>query len=147
MSLGTGDMMRLSGSRIAAAVVLGALALVIVVLLIGRSKVVGLISTEDWVSFKVPADVTPLEADFRETADGVTVCNLGAEPWNEILIQINGLYVAELDSLKNGDCKQMAFSRFEMKSWKRLRGYPGMRVSRIEMLASASQRGYSSRSF
>lgn len=140
-------MTRISAFRIGGAVALGALLLVIAVLLAGRSKVLDLISTRDWVSFEVPADAVPLNADFEVTSEGVTVCNRGPESWKDILVQINGLYVAELDFLKNGDCKQIAFSRFEMKSWKRIPGYPNMRVSRIEVLASASRRGYSSRRF
>jgi hypothetical protein len=140
-------MMRISASRIAGAVALGALVLVVAVLLAGRSRVLGLISTRDWVSFEVPANAVPLNADFEVTSEGVTVCNRGPEPWKDILVQINGLYVAELDFLKSGDCKQIAFSRFEMKSWKRNPGYPKMHVSRIEVLASDLRRGYSSRSF
>lgn len=140
-------MTRISASRIAGAVVVGALVLVIAVLLVGRSKVLGLISTRDWVTFEVPANAVPLKADLEVTSEGVAVCNRGPESWKDILVQINGLYVAQLDSLKNGDCKQIAFGRFEMKSWKRDPGYPNMRVSRIEVLASDSRRGYSSRSF
>ena len=140
-------MAKISASRIVGAVALGALILVIAVLLAGRSKVLGLISTRDWVSFEIPANAVPLNADFEVTSDGITVCNRGQESWKDILVQINGLYVAEVGLLKNGDCKQIAFSGFEMKTWKRIPGYPNMRVSRIEVLASASRRGYSSRSF
>lgn len=140
-------MTRISSSRIAGAVVVGALVLVIAVLLVGRSRVLGLISTRDWVTFEVPANAVPLKTDFEVTSEGVTVCNREPESWKDVLVQINGLYVAQLDSLKNADCKQIAFGRFEMKSWKRDPGYPNMHVSRIEVLASDSRRGYSSRSF
>ena len=140
-------MVKISAARISSAVALGALALVIAVFLIGRSRIINLISTQDWVSFKVPADAVPLNADIEATPEGVTICNRGPEPWKDILVQINGLYVAEVRLLNSGDCKQIAFSRFEMKSWKRIPGYRGLRVSHIEVLASVSRRGYSSRSF
>lgn len=119
----------------------------IAVLVAGRSRVLGLISTRDWVSFEVPANALPLNSDFQVTSEGITVCNRGPESWKDILVQINGLYVAQLDFLKNGDCQQIAFGRFEMKTWKRNPGYRDMRVSRIEVLASDSRLGYSSRSF
>jgi hypothetical protein len=138
---------KISASRIAGAVVLGALVLVVGVLLVGRSRVLNLVSTRDWVTFEVPPNAAPLDAEFEVKSEGVTVCNRGPESWKDILVQINGLYVAQLDLLGNGDCKQIPFSQFEMKSWKRNPGYPNMRVSRIEVLASTSQRGYSSRSF
>ena len=132
--------------RIAGTVVVGVLVLIVALLVVGRSKVLGLISTRDWTNFEVPSNAVPLNADFEVTSAGVTVCNHGPESWKDISVQINGLYVAQLDLLKNGDCKQITFGRFEMKTWKRDPGYPNMRVSRVEVLASDPRRGYSGRS-
>lgn len=133
--------------RIAAPVIVVTMVLGAAVLLLGRSRILGLLSTRDWVSFEIPPDVAPLSADIEVASSGVTVCNRGRGSWRNVLVQINDLYVAELDALKSGGCKSIAFRRFAMKSWKRIPGYPDMRVSRVEVLASESRRGYVSRSF
>jgi len=113
----------------------------------GRTYIIRLIPTQNWVRFDVPPAPLSIETDFKISTDNVTVCNRSADSWDGILVRINDTYVAKISSLRRGDCKAIPFEDFAMPSWKRLPGYRNMNVYRIEVLTSGPRGGYVNRQF
>jgi len=99
--------------------------------------------TEPWADFEVPDNAVHLEGlQVTSAARILTVCNKGKEDWNNVLIQIDKGYVAALDKLRIGECKQIPIETFATASWKRLPAPPGLEVTKVEVLATVARKGY-----
>ncbi len=59
------------------------------------------------------------------------------------MVQINDEYVAALPSLPLNDCTEIPLEKFTTKDWKRLSGYSGIPVYKIQLLAFVSVKAYS----
>lgn len=111
----------------------------------GQSWIHTMISTEDWAEFKIPTDVLPLpNAEFKVSSESVTICNRSTERWSNLLAQIDGGYLAEVESLSVGECKEIPIEKFARPSWKRLPAYRGLKITKVELLASVLRRAYTS---
>ena len=103
--------------------------------------------TKPWAVFRVPQNPTPRAG--LETAlatDAVVVCNKGADDWSDVLIQIDQGYLAALDRLRKGECKQIPVHDFTTESWKRMPPPRDLQVTRVAVLTSVVQKAYAVRS-
>ncbi len=104
--------------------------------------------TKSWAVFEPPAHPFPLQAEFSPIEGGVRICNRGAAAWREVLVRITTHYdedytwLAELKDIKPNTCKDTFTSEFYSPDWKRIPAGPGLKVVKIEILASVSGMGY-----
>jgi hypothetical protein len=103
---------------------------------------------QPWAVFQVPESVVPLTG-FEATLTGnvVTVCNHSNNEWNKVLVQIDEDYLASLDHLQVGSCKQLkVFGDFTTESWKRMPPPRDLHVTRVAVLATVNERRYARKS-
>jgi hypothetical protein len=123
--------------------------LLLVLVLAGKSVVENFVRerTKPWAVFRVPQNPTPLAG--LETAvarNGVVVCNRSDADWIDVLIQIDQGYLAALDRLRKGECKQIPVHNFTTESWKRMPPPRDLKVTRVAIVANFVQQGYAARS-
>jgi hypothetical protein len=103
--------------------------------------------TRPWAVFQVPANPMPLTGlDAKLAANIVTVCNRSNGEWNSVLVQIDQGYLASLDRLQPGECKQLPVRDFTTESWKRMPPPSDLQVTRVAVLATIAQKGYAQKS-
>ena len=99
--------------------------------------------SQPWATFRVPDDAIPLEGlHARLEAGVVTICNSGWREWSHVLVQIDRGYLAALDHLKNGECKQIPIHDFATESWKRMPPPHDLTVTRVAVLAAVARNSY-----
>lgn len=104
--------------------------------------------TKPWAVFEPPAHPFPLQAEFFPIEGGVRICNRGASAWREVLVRITTQYaeddrrLAELKDFKPNTCKDALVSDFYSPDWKKLPAGPGLKIMKVEILASVSGLGY-----
>jgi len=101
-------------------------------------------NTQPWAVFRIPQTPVPLpglEASLE--ADVVTICDKGTENWSDVLVQIDQGYLAALNQLKPGECKQIPVHDFATESWKRMPPPKDLQVTRVAVLATNPANGYS----
>ena len=102
---------------------------------------------EPWAEFQVPYNSVRLDGlQVTSGARILTICNKSQEDWRRILIQIDQGYVAALDKLGAGECKEVPIEKFAMTTWKRLPPPPALNVTKVEVLATVQRKGYASSS-
>jgi hypothetical protein len=116
-----------------------------------------LFSTEDWVHFTVPENALPLDqAEIRTSPEIITICNRSTERWSELLIQLDSAgevsrasepkgpptYLVKLKYLDAGKCKGIAIEDFAEPSWKHMRAFRGLQITKVEVLANITRRAY-----
>jgi hypothetical protein len=103
--------------------------------------------TKPWAVFRVPQNPTPLAGlETALEANAVVICNRGEGDWSDVLIQIDQGYLAALDRLRKGECKQIPVHNFTTESWKRMPPPRDLQVTRVAVLANFVQKGYAARS-
>lgn len=123
----------------------------------GAQWIEGHLMTEEGAHFKVPANALPLQqVELKASPEVITICNRSAERWSNLLIQVSSVgsiyeasapphapsYLAELQSLDSGKCKEISIENFTESSPKRLRAYRGMQITKVEVLADVPRRAY-----
>jgi hypothetical protein len=100
--------------------------------------------TQPWAVFQVPEGAAPLTGlDATLANDVLTVCNRGNETWSKVLLQIDGGYLAAIDRLPVGDCRQLKVSEdFRTESWKRMTPPRDLYVTRVAVLADVDKTRY-----
>jgi len=104
--------------------------------------------TKPWAIFEPPVQPFPLNAEFSSIEGGVQICNQGASAWKEVLVRITTHYdedytwLAELKDIKPNTCKDTLTSEFFSPDWKRIPAGPGLKIMKVEILASVSGLGY-----
>ena len=98
--------------------------------------------------FRVPETAPPLTGlDAKLSGDVVTICNHGNDEWSKVLVQIDAGYLAAIDLLQVGDCKQLkVFEDFTTESWKRMPPPRDLYVTRVAVLANVDQKRYAQKS-
>jgi hypothetical protein len=77
--------------------------------------------SQPWAGFQVPANPTILTGlEAKLSADSVTVCNRSRRDWNNVGIQVDQGYLASLDRVRDGECKQIFIHDFASDAWKRM---------------------------
>ncbi len=140
---------RLPWSLPAVAVAVASLAFIL--WFIGGRSVVGKFvrnRTQPWAVFRVPETAPPLTGlDAKLSGDVVTICNHGNDEWSKVLVQIDAGYLAAIDLLQVGDCKQLkVFEDFTTESWKRMPPPRDLYVTRVAVLANVDQKRYAQKS-
>jgi hypothetical protein len=118
--------------------------------LFGKSAVEKFVRSRSkpWAVFQVPASPTPLTGlEAKLAANVVTVCNRSGGDWKSVLVQIDQNYLAALDHLQAGECKQLQVRDFATESWKRMPPPADLQVTRVAVLATVAQKGYAQKSF
>ncbi len=92
--------------------------------------------------FVVPNARIPLAMAVTQEADEIRVCNQGAASWTNPRVRINGEYLTELKSIRQGDCASIRKTSFHSADWKHLPAPRGLRVTQVEVLSQASGLGY-----
>jgi len=88
--------------------------------------------SKPWAVFQVPTNPTPLNGlEAKLAANIVTVCNRSDGEWNSVLVQIDQGYLAALDRLRSGECKQLPVRDFTTESWKRMPPPSDLQVTRV----------------
>lgn len=105
--------------------------------------------TKDWVSFEVPANATQLDSlALSRPPGGVTVCNQSSDLLSDLLLRVNGIYVAKLDRLTSHECRTLPLQEFASFTWKKIPATAETRVLKIEAIATVSgRRGYLQKQF
>lgn len=98
--------------------------------------------TESKDEFVVPAAKLPLSVAVTQDREEVTVCNRGVEPWDGILVRINGGYLVKMKSLAAGDCARIRKVSFLSTDWKHLPAARDLQVTEVEVLSNFSGVGY-----
>lgn len=98
--------------------------------------------------FHVPESSVPLTGlEATLTGDVVTVCNHSNDEWSKVLVQIDEDYLASLDNLQIGSCKQLkVFEDFTTESWKRMPPPRNLYVTRVAVLATVNEKRYARKS-
>ncbi|MBI1739172.1 MAG: hypothetical protein HYR58_07985 [Acidobacteria bacterium] len=104
--------------------------------------------TKPWAVFEPPARPFSLQAEFAPIEGGVRICNRGSSAWKEVLVRITTHYdadyewLAELKDIKPNACTDTLTSEFYSPDWKRIPAGHGLKVLKVEILASVSGTGY-----
>ena len=136
--------------RVLAAVV--AVSLVFLIAWVGGGKSIVQKEVHDlaqpWAVFQVPESAVLLTGlDATLTGNAVTVCNHSNDEWSKVLVQIDEDYLASLDHLQIGSCKQLkVFEDFTTESWKRMPPPRDLHVTRVAVLATVSEKRYGRKS-
>ena len=116
----------------------------------GRSVVEKFVSerSQPWAVFQVPETATPLTGlDAKLSGNVVTICNHGNDKWSRVLVQIDEGYLAAIDRLRVGDCKELkVFEDFTTESWKRMPPPRDLYVTRVSVLANVDEKRYAQKS-
>lgn len=100
----------------------------------------------EWADFNVPSDALPLRADVKINPQEVVICNIGNVPWKHSLVRITDGYVAEIDQLAAGKCRNFELNEFRTNSWKKMPPPKGMVIKEVEILTSVTEKAYVKRS-
>ena len=103
---------------------------------------------QPWAVFHVPESAVPLTGlEATLTGDVVTVCNHSNDEWSNVLVQIDEDYLASLDHLQVGSCKQLkVLEDFTTESWKRMPPPRDLHVTRVAVLATVNEKRYARKS-
>jgi hypothetical protein len=102
---------------------------------------------QPWASFYVPPSAVPLNVQITVLDQTVTLCNQTQEDWSDILVQMNGGFLAKVDRLSPAACQHLRVADFASPSWKRLPPPNNMRPHSVEVIAGTNRRGYARRLF
>jgi hypothetical protein len=100
----------------------------------------------EWADFTVPSDALPLRADVKVNPPRVVICNTGNGPWKHSLVRITDGYLAEIDELAEGKCRDFDLNDFRTNSWKKMPPPKGLVIKDVEILTSVTEKAYLKRS-
>ena len=133
--------------RVLSVVVIAVVSVVLIAWFLGGNTIVEKAihnRTQPWAVFQVPetaVQLTGLEASL--TGNVVSICNRSNDELSNVLVQIDKDYLAELDNLQIGSCKQLnVFEDFTTESWKRMPPPRDLHVTRVAVLATANGKRY-----
>jgi hypothetical protein len=137
--------------RVLSAVVVAVLSVVLIAWFLGGKSIVEKAvhnRTQPWAVFQVPETAVPLTGlEATLTGNVVTICNRSNDAWSKVLVQIDEDYLAELDHLQIGSCKQLnVFEDFTTESWKRMPPPRDLHVTRVAVLANVDEKRYARKS-
>ncbi len=100
--------------------------------------------TQPWAVFQVPETAVPLTGlDATLTGNVVTICNRSNDEWSKVLVQIDEGYLAGLDHLQIGSCKELkVFEDFTTESWKRMPPPRDLHVTRVAVITTVNEKHY-----
>ena len=103
--------------------------------------------TKPWAVFQMPeTPITLAGLEAKLAANVVTICNHDNREWSNVFVQIDQGYLATLDHLRVGECKQLAVQDFATESWKRLPPPRDLQVTRVAVLATVHEKRYAQKS-
>ena len=137
--------------RVLSAGVVAVLSVVLIAWFLGGKSIVEKAvhnRTQPWAVFQVPETAVPLTGlEATLTGNIVTICNRSNDEWSKVLVQIDEDYLAGLDHLQIGSCKQLkVFEDFTTESWKRMPPPRGLHVTRVAVLATVNEKRYARKS-
>jgi len=100
----------------------------------------------EWADFTVPSDALPLRADIKVNLPKVIICNTGNGPWRHSLVRITEGYLAEVDELAEGKCRNLDLKDFRTNSWKRMLPPRDIVITEVEILTDITEKAYVKRS-
>lgn len=139
--------MKLINSRTRLLIAMLTVVLITVVLWFAKGEELFNAQMKPWATFAVPAHPGSLEAQITVVNQDVTLCNRSQTQWTDILIQLNGGFLAKLESLAPGDCRQLNVRDFASPTWKRLPPARNATPHTIEVIASSTETGYVRKDF
>ena len=139
--------MTLINSRLRLLIVMLSIVLVAVVVWIAWGKSAFDRSTGPWATFNVPPGAEPLKAEIVVRGSAVRICNRDSTEWDDILVRIDGGYLAKIEKLQPTQCSEIPLADFAYSSWKRMPPPKGMVPKTIEAVVTMRRRAYGRKVF